>query len=432
MVLLFGAAVLRFHLAWWRGHLGDLLVFQSWAVGTDRMKWFREVQHLGNFFPNYPPLYPSLCRLLVWIHEAAALPGDIRLPIDDMTLEESRPIILLFKTPPIAADLAAAVIIFLWGRHERRPGLGLLVAAFYLFSPAILYDGAYYGQTDTILLALLIGSGFAYATRRPVLLGSSAMLAALLKAQAISVLPILAAAVIIEWRHVWQRRFAELFLGAALSFWAGLALAGLTGMLHLFYNGYFTIVGQYSRTSYNALNLWWIIHSPLDRRPNLADFPADSLRVAGLVTYRDIGLALFAAALALTIWRWRRAADRPASLVLACAASAWAFFNLCTEMHERYSVVAVGFTCLAALWERKWFAFGLLSSLTTMINITLACHFWYPPCRWLQFHLNWFLHADSPGPFLAISAIQVLMLPLVLDALWRTGSRGRTPAVNAR
>jgi Gpi18-like mannosyltransferase len=430
ILLLIVAGAFRLHLAWWKGHLGDLLCFQAWAVPD--MHWTPATQGPPIPIPNHPPLYLSVTRVLYWLHEALRLRGDIRTPIDDFELFHIRPIIVLYKIPAILADLVAGAILFAWAAAEGRRWSALGIAAFYLFSPAILYDGAYYGQTDTILCTLLIAATFAYTTRRPGMLGCSVMLAAFLKAQAVCALPILALAVALEWRTVWARHARRLFVSALLTTAGVVALAAITGNLIQFYRGYFTVIGGvYDRTSINAMNLWWLLTRPWNKTPGLKDFPPDTHRWLGLVSYRTLGLAAFALAVALIVWRWRLAKDRPGSIVLACAAASWAFFNLCTEMHERYSVVAVGLTCVAVIWNRRWYLYGTLASITTMLNVVFVLPLFYPPWRWLQAQVNWFIWPEYGATHTIMAVVEVLMLPLVVEALWQAGrasARVREPS----
>lgn len=420
VLLLILAGAFRVYIAWWKGHLGDLLCFQAWAVQD--MHWTPVTREPPIRIPNHPPLYLSITRVLFWLHEALHLPGNIRVPIDDFNLTVIRPVIVLFKLPAILADLAAGAIIFAWAAGTGRRWSAIGITAFYLFSPAIFYDGAYYGQTDTILCMLLIAAAFAYATRRPAMLACSIVLAAFLKAQAVCALPVLVAAIALEWRSVWARHARRLMLAATLTTAGVVAFAAITGNLVQFYRGYFTIIGGDSaRTSVNGLNLWWLLTRTGNRWPTLVDFPLDTDRLLGPFSYRTVGLSAFGIALALIVWRWWLAKDKPRAILLACAAASWAFFNLCTEMHERYSVMAVGLMCVAVIWDRRWYIYGTLASLTTMLNIIYVAPVHYPPWRWLQTQLNSFIWPESASTHSVMAVIEVLMLPLVFEALWRAG-----------
>jgi len=427
ILLLLLAAGVRLHLAWWKGHLGDLLCFQAWAVRD--MEWTPFTREPPIRIPNHPPLYLSITRLLFWLHGALHLPGNIRVPIDEFNLERVRPITMLYKSPAILADLAAGIILFAWARKQGRRWSAGGVAAFYLFSPAILYDGAYYGQTDTILSMFLIAAVFAYCTRRPVMLAAALVLAVSLKAQAVCAVPVLLAAIAIEWRTVWALHVRHLLLATAITVAGVVVLAAVTDNLVQFYRGYFAVVGgEYAQTTLNAMNLWWLLTRPWNKTPSLRDFPPDTHRLLGLISYRTLGLLAFGCALAVIIWRWRLARRRPESLVLACAAAAWAFFNLCTEMHERYSVPAVALSCAAVMWDRRWYLYGALASLTPMLNIVYVTPFYYPPWRWLQGRVNWFIWPEYTATHTAMAVLEVLMLLLVLEALWKAGSTTRSPA----
>lgn len=53
ILLLLLAAGFRVHLAWWKGHLGDLLCFQAWAVRD--MEWTPFTREPPIRIPNHPP-----------------------------------------------------------------------------------------------------------------------------------------------------------------------------------------------------------------------------------------------------------------------------------------------------------------------------------------------------------------------------------------
>lgn len=409
----------RIYLGWWLGALGDLECYQTWALDPGEViPPYPNYQIQPN---NYPPIYPSILRLLRWTHRALDLPGDFRSP---MQLAEDiapfRSIILLIKMPAILSDLVSAVLIFLIGLRLRQVWVGCGLAAAYLFNPAILYDGAYYGQTDTLLLMFLIAAVYAWITRRPILLGAMLMTAPLVKAQAVFFLPVMGLAILGEWRTLWRAQVGRLALGAGLALSAAVALAWVTGQLIQFKHGYTLIIALYPRVTSYAFNLWWLLTRPWHKTPYNRDFPLDTVAVFGPITYRMIGLTLFAAGVLLILWRLHRARYTPYALVLAATAAGWAFFNLPTEMHERYSVPAAGLMCLLAYWDRRWLAWAALASVTVTLNIAYVVPLFLNN-RWVT-AVTWFTHAERHWEWTIFAVIHVLMLPLTIQALWRLGS----------
>lgn len=421
-VSLLGLA-LRLWIGWWMGHLGDLRCFQMWSLdpGELHLQGWYSAEVIGP--RNYPPLYPSVLRVMRWVHRGLNLPGQAEypLPIEYHFHEDPprwRPLMIWLKLPAIVADLCTGVLLFLLGRHLRGPWLGVGLAALYLFSPAILYDGAYYGQTDTILITFLVAAFLAWTLRRPAWLGAMLMGASLMKAQAIFALPVFAAALIGDWR-TWRPLWARFIMGALAALAAVLALAWWTGQIDQFYRGYVGIVGFYPRTTLRAMNFWWLVTRPWHKAPVQADFPLDNEPVFLSITYAMIGAALFFTALGLILWRLHRAGYTTYALALALAGAGWAFFNLPTQMHERYSVPAVGLMCLLPVWSRKWWGIALLTSTLGMLNIAEVCPFIFPPSKFVAFLVNTFIYSEMQATWTLFAIIHALMVPLMIDALWR-------------
>jgi Gpi18-like mannosyltransferase len=378
---------------------------------------------------NYPPVYPILLRLLRWVHRGLNLPGDFTWPLvlaDD--LAPQRPVILLLKQPAIVADAIATVVIYCFARRFKPGWTGVLAAALYAFSPALIYDGAYYGQTDTILVAVLIGALAAWSAGRLYWLGGLMTTALLLKAQALPVVVVLIAAITNEARRtqlaVWGRVVAGgLFATALIAL-----LAAWTGQLRQFHDGYLGLVGKFPRVTINALNAWWLLSRPWHKGPVIFDFPLDTDRIASLISYRMLGMVALAIALIVILWRLHRAGYMMRAVVLAAIAAAWAFFHLPTEMHERYSIPAVGLMYLAGIWQARWFIYASLASIATLVNILIVCPFVFPPSRTIANLVNWVIWPERHIEWTIMAVVQVLMFLLALEALWRVGSQERRPS----
>jgi hypothetical protein len=115
-------------------------------------------------------------------------------------------------------------------------------------------------------------------------------------------------------------------------------------------------------------------------------------------------------------------------MALAAAAAGWAFFHLPTEMHERYSVPAVGLMCLLPLWHSRWWALALAASITTMLNIVDVAPFYFPPWPALQEAVNWFIWPERQWTWTILAVIHLLMFMLLVEALWRLSRPDRDSA----
>lgn len=415
--------LLREYAGWWRGHLQDLQQFQSWAL--DPGEHLRG-SHGAGVQCNYPPVYPIVLRLMRGLHRTLHFPGDFTQPVG--LIEEDpgvRPIILWLKQPAIVADVFACLLIYIMGCRLGRRRLGLAAASLYFLSPALIHDGAYYGQTDTILVAVLIGLLAAWQLGYPVCVGALLVTATLLKAQAFPVLIVLLAAILSRTPWSAKMRWKRIVLGGALALGAVVALAAWTGQLRQFHAGYAGIVGEYPQVTINALNAWWLALRPWDKIPQRLDYPVDTDLCLGLVMYRTVGLIVFAAMMCLILWRLHVARYSPYAVALASTAAAWAFFHLPTEMHERYSVPAVGLIYVIALWEPRWLVWATIASIAALANMVLVCPLMIPSCRGFCHLVNWPIRSEEGLDWTVLALIQIAMLLLTLAALW--GMRSLEP-----
>ncbi len=419
----FVGLALRLWLGWWMGHLGDIECWQLW--GLDPGEYVSRPEYPPRIANNYPPMYPSILRIMRWAHRGLGLPGDYTRPLQiyfHPNPNEWRPLILYLKIPPIFADMVTACLLFLIGRHFGQLWLGVGLAAFHCLSPGILYDGAYYGQTDTILVMFLVAAVWAWIRQRPVWLGAMLVAAPLMKAQAVFALPVLGMAILGQWK-VWRPYLARIMLGGLVTLAIVAGLAWWTGQLRQFYHGYAHLASYYPLVTVRAYNFWWLLTRPWDKPPQHYDFPRDDTLLLGLISYRMIGVTLFFAVLGLILWRLHRARYTPYALALALVAAGWAFFNLPTQMHERYSIPAVGLMALLPLWDRRWWWSAGLVSITSMLNIAHVCYFLFPPSKWLTALVNKFIFGEMQASWVVFAVIHILMLPLTLEALWRQGTR---------
>lgn len=435
LLSLLGLAV-RLWLGWWLGFLGDIQCWQLW--GLDKGEYIRSPID-PTYIPlpkNYPPMYMCVVRLQRWVHRALDLPGDYTKPLEFRFHDDPdkwRPLTLYLKLPAILADIVTAWLLLAVGRRLGRDWLGVGVAAFYLFSPAILYDGAYFGQTDTILVMFLVAAVWAYLARRPMWFGAMLMAAPLMKAQAVFALPILGMLMLGQWR-LWKAHWWRVAAGGVLTFGVVLALSWWTGNLGQFERGYFGLSAFYPMVTVRAFNFWWLLTRPWDKPPRMFDFPRDDSILFWVISYRTIAAAWFFAAIGLILWRLHRARYSAYAVALALAAAGWAFFNLPTQMHERYSVPAVGLMTLLLFWGRKWWWLTLLVSWTVTWNIAEVCPLVIPFSstgigfnRLIVTVVNEFIHGERHGTWVIFAVVHVLMLPLTLEALWREGRRPAAP-----
>lgn len=396
---------------------GDLAWYQAWAVGPER---FVPTDARPQYPPcNYPPLYPTFLRLYASALDWTGHSEPLTVPIGDGSDRRLGRTYVLLKLPGILADVLGVWLVARIGRALRRNEAGgrawfsMAAPVLYALSPALIYDSAVWGQTDTILAGLLLLAALAYVERRAGLLGAACTLALLLKLQALPVVALLALAVAARYRADWAGRGRALVLGAALAAGAVAAASAMVGTLAQWWIGYRHAVGYYTNTTLGAMNLWWLLAAWADDR---------SAGMAGL-TLRAWGIILMAIGTAIAAFRWARLRFAAEAALPALATVAWAFFVLPTQIHERYAVPAVAMLIAAAATERRWFLPAAFLSVTVMLNLVNELPLVFRPWPALPSAVNWICRHGNAHVRDGLAAAHVGMLAMLLLTDWQPGRR---------
>ncbi len=230
-------------------------------------------------------------------------------------------------------------------------------------------NAAAWGQFDALLAVLVMAAIVALLHERPLTAGALVGLALGTKLLVIVAVPVLAV-----W--TWKRFGAGRLAGGTL---AGLAVIALLSLPYLIagaggrmLQAYAGAVDYYPVRTAEAYNGWYL----LDRFDvAVRGIPApiarlDSRSLAGPVTFREAGVAAFAAYLAMVLVGLAR---RPAAaaLVFASAMSYFAFFMLATQVHQRYLVPAAALLGMTAAGSVRRLALWAGVSLTAALNQAL-------------------------------------------------------------
>ena len=196
-----------------------------------------------------------------------------------------------------------------------------------------------------------------------------------MKPQTSFVLPVMLYALYRRYLH--RRGRPELIDGAlsvglvaapSLALWAVSGLAFGLGPVSLL-RFYQDAASVYPVTSANAFNLWGALGSWRN------DSTGDHVMTIAGISALHFGMLLFAAGVALVLWRVHRAIERGAAegrvLTVGAAVVGLLAFTLLTRMHERYMFVSLA--CLAVLA----FARPLRLSYAALSGLFLL-NLWYP------------------------------------------------------
>ena len=320
--LILGLALLfRLPYATLVGHVDLTRDIIPWMIRTNESGVF--AAYAANPTLNYPPVFLSLMTGLVAIWTQAGLPLD---------LQSGAPIIGLFKSVTILADLGLIVVVYTEFRNRRW--LRVLLPLFLAIHPALIAVSAFWGQIEPIWTMGVVLAALSFRRDRPLAGWVCLAVAILSKIQPVVALPVF---VVLTYRRYGLRRLA-LCLGVfALVVGAVLAPFVIVSGFQSTMRPYLNAIDMFPHTTLNAYNAWYLLnpaswsrHYPL----NVPNQP-DSLLVLGPLTARSAGLimlALWTLVVMVNTWRKYRAPNEYVWLT----AIYFGFFMLPTQIHERY------------------------------------------------------------------------------------------------
>jgi len=295
-----------------------VLLYPFWLVGRIYLRLFSPL------FGQLPVSYPSALRFML-------------------------------RLPALAADLLAGAIVFRVLRQQPSITFrdALFAAGAYLFNPAVIFDSAYWGQTQAVH-ALLMLLCLAAIHARAYHWGGAALAAAILtKPQAFSIAPVV---LLLTLRERGTLRLIAGGAVAALFVMSPFLIAGNST----------TVFEEYTQTTkfhpfvaVNAHNFWWFVTAGNGWSPDTNS--------VGPFTFRVAGLLLFSCAVVLSlavVWRDRE------KLFLVAAYDALAFFMLNTQIHEDHLLAMFAPLVVASAVNREaWWLYCAfaITSLTNMI-----------------------------------------------------------------
>ncbi len=342
----------------------DLDWYRTWALALPD-GFFSAYARLneGNYALDYPPVYLVFLWLVGLAYRA--------LPLADYVMVD----MLAMKLFPILFDVAAAGMLYLICRRHSET-LGLLAATLWALNPSAIFNSAYWGQTDGMMICLILLAFFFVETDRPFAGSILFAVAALTKMQALYFTPVL---FLVLWRRYRLRKalgcfFAALGTGVAAFvpfILGGISRRGWAAVLTPF-EIYFGGLGKYPYAALNTYNLYGIgnLNWVYDGKSLLFGTFNEELgyKVGGL-TYNHLSLLFLLASLAFAaflVWKGRE----EHSLWLGCFALMQGIFMLTTRMHERYQIAVLPFAIVlyAATRRARWLALTGALSAVTFVN----------------------------------------------------------------
>lgn len=350
------AAALALRVAIGIGHGGyenDIALFVFWSdqVVNDGISGFYHT----DIFVDYPPGYIYVLYVLGLIKDGLGLAAD------------GTAALLLYKLPAIAADLAAAAIIYRAAKRKlgEAPAVGL--ALLYAFNPAAILDSAAWGQVDAVFALVLTLAIAGMAEKK---FGRASVwyaIAALIKPQTFIFMPILLVALLLsrQWKNVAVSAyygFGTFILLALPFFWGN---GGLKGVYELYHG----TLSSYPYATLNAFNLYSLTGG--NWKPLEESWLFMSYQGWGTLF---IGLAVIAAAF-LSLVRSKKG-DEDRSFYVAAILIAIVFIGV-TKMHERYMFPIMLLSLFAYIqsMDRRMLRLFFGFTITNFINMSYVLKF---------------------------------------------------------
>lgn len=316
----------------------DLNLFKNWAVSAG--------SSLVNVYSNsrnadYPPLYMYVLAVIGKIGNTSAFSSYFNL---------------LLKLPSIFADIITSILIYRLARKQLSRSMGTILAAVYLFNPAVLVNSSVWGQVDSFFTMILVLGIYMLAEGKVGVSGVFFTAAVLMKPQGIIFLPIL------FFELVRLKNVKEFVKTALVSLITAVLIAlpfMLTNGVTWIFKLYSGTVGEYPYASVNAFNFFSLIGK---------NYAKDTGTILG-ISYHNLGMAAIVLVTILTFAIYIKGNNKklaPAAALIEIAG----VFTFASSMHERYLFPAVALSILAYIYlkDKRILALIIGFSITVFSN----------------------------------------------------------------
>lgn len=319
----------------------DVNLFRNWATVA--------VNGLSQFYTNarqadYPPLY---IYVLAMIGKLATI-----------SIFNSY-YVLMLKMPSILADVVTAYFIYKLGKKYFISLISILLAAFYIFNPAIFIDSTFWGQVDSFFTLLIVIAVYLLCEKKYAFSSAIFAAAVLMKPQGIIFLPIL-------FFELVRQRKVKNFIYAAISAMITAIIIIIPFSLNeqsplWIFNLYSKTISEYPYASVNAFNFFSLIGANYKNDDN----------TLFIFNYHTIGMIFIVVTTLIGWFVYIKGNDRKYVSAIALLQIA-GVFTFSVGMHERYLFPAVALSILAFIYlkDRRFFVMALGFSITNYINIS--------------------------------------------------------------
>ena len=348
----------------YEGYETDINCFMSWSDMVYE-SGFGGFYHL-DAFTDYPPGYMYILYLIGAIKNIFEIEWFTKISF------------ILIKMPSILFDLATSVLLFCVASKKMRQFPSAIVAGVYLLTPAILLDGAIWGQVDSVFTFFVVLTCYFVSQKKLPFAYFSFVIGALIKPQTLVFAPIILVGIIeqvfLEGLRDGDRKvFFSMFwknLVAGVSSLVVFVLGMLPFGLQESISQYTETLGSYPYASVNAYNFWTLLGKNwVSQEETFLFLP---YRVWGTLSILFIVIVVIYLGL-----RWKGGEEKY-YLLAACLISFVFLFSV--RMHERYVYPAFALILFAYAVKPGWklFLSYLVVSGGCFLNMAHMLFFYKP------------------------------------------------------
>ena len=322
-------------------HYFDLNYYILWSTGVhDGL--FSAYEHIASL--DYPPmwLFPMyIVGFFTTNPEIQAAPPYY---------------VLALKIFQILFDVAIIPLIYVVLRKKNQI-FALLLAASWALNPAAIINSSYWGQTDSVMIFLLLISFWLLEERKMVAAMVWYCIACLTKFQCLYFAPVILLYLFFS-KYDIKTIIKAICSGVVVVIGVFLPFILNSGIL-LPFEVYFGGHGQYKEATLNAFNLYGLFG--LNRK-------SDVQPLIGSITLSDISWVITFVILAIVVYLYFKAPKK--SSWLLCFVLMQSIFMLTSRMHERYQIPVLIFSLVAIVYHKssRLFAVYILQTMLVFVN----------------------------------------------------------------
>lgn len=295
------------------GFISDTACFAAWASRVYEGGF--SAFYSPDVFTDYPPGYMYILYII------GALSSFLKL-------EYLSPLhLLLLRLPAILCDLAACYVIYRMASKRFSELHSLIIAALYLFNPAVIMNSSIWGQVDSVFMLAILLMVLLLMENKNIPAYYVFAVGVLLKPQTLIFTPLLLFGI---YENVFAKDFSMSKFWKNL-LWGLLAIALMLLLcvpfgLDKVWNQYTDTLGSYPYISVNAYNFWALLGK------NWASQDTAFL----FFTYKELGTFVIVALTLISTFIFLKRMKSADRYFVAGSFIALTMFMFSVRMHERY------------------------------------------------------------------------------------------------